>query len=47
MFGWLLHASSDRGQDALRGSAPFGLAMLGIIAAGAMASNRRRVLTFG
>jgi hypothetical protein len=44
-LGWLLLAVSDRRDDAPLGWLLLGAAVLGLVAAGAVASNRRRVLT--
>jgi len=43
--GWLLFASSDWREDRLAGLVLLGLAILGVVAASAVASNRRRALT--
>jgi len=45
VIGWLLVAISDRRQDAVPGWLLLGLTMLGVVAAGAVASNRRRATT--
>jgi len=45
VLGWLLFAISDWNQDRLAGLVLLGLAVLGMIATAAVASNRRRALT--
>jgi hypothetical protein len=45
VLGWLLFAISDWRQDRLTGLVLLGLAILGVVAASAVASNRRRALT--
>jgi hypothetical protein len=45
VLGWQLLAIADRREDVLPAWVLLGLAMLGVVAVGAVASNRRRALT--
>ena len=45
VVGWILLAVCDRRADAAPGWVLIGLAILGLVAAGAVISNRRRVVT--